>query len=362
VSPAHLKRPQDHLVEALKRLGGLAHLGQIYPVFGEVSGRHVDAIVQAKVRQTLQTFSSDASWDRPKSAPDLFYSLDGVAAASGIWGLRRYSPQAPSDYPIAGVDREYVVLLRREDTTLFNQRGIAYKNGRVLGLHVDFGPEGDYPDRLLEDGSIEHIGEGKGPVQTETAGNLGMLQAIETNERIPVYQYVAPDRYAPLGEYIVTAFRREAKQLSSNFMTEAFVFVLKPAGMANSQLLRTVSDGEVTALALEAGEVSFLMAPEGKLAFRTHLGRERDPGNRSAVIRAKGFRCEACGFHFGERYGPEIDGFIEVHHIRPIAAGEYTPTILDFAVLCANCHRAAHKGRGRSPRTVAELRALLHQD
>ena len=352
-------RAQDYVVEALKKLGGLAHLRQLYAMYGVVSGREMTGVAEAKVRQALQLFSTDATWERPKSAPDLFYSFDGVDAASGIWGLRHFSPQAPHDYPIAGLEREHLILLRRDQTTLFNMRGIAYRDSQVLGIHVDFSPTGDYPDRLLSDATIEHVGEGKGAVQTATGGNRGMLELAGSHVPIPVFQFIATDRYAPLGDYIVVSHRREVLRLQSSFDTEAYIFSLRPVLISNSEALRVVSEGDIDELASESATLSFLLAPEGRAALRTHISHERNPGNRSAVIRAKGVRCEACGFHFEERYGPEMAGFIEVHHVRPLASGAYTPSIDDFAVLCANCHRAAHKGRGLSPRTVTELRTLL---
>jgi hypothetical protein len=106
-------RPRDFLVTALRELGGLGSLPDIYSIFGRLSGRVMDYTAQAKVRQTLQECSSDASWERPKSAPDLFYSLEGVGAKAGIWGLRQFSPQTPSLYPRTEIHREYAVLLHR---------------------------------------------------------------------------------------------------------------------------------------------------------------------------------------------------------------------------------------------------------
>ncbi len=39
-----------------------------------------------------------------------------------------------------------------------------------------------------------------------------------------------------------------------------------------------------------------------------------------------------------------IGHYAEVHHLRPLSLGPQTLlTIADFAVLCANCHRAIHR-------------------
>ncbi len=51
---------------------------------------------------------------------------------------------------------------------------------------------------------------------------------------------------------------------------------------------------------------------------------------------------------FGKRYGERGEGFIEVHHVRPIAArGRATPIYpkRDMIVVCSNCHRMIHKRR-----------------
>jgi 5-methylcytosine-specific restriction protein A len=47
--------------------------------------------------------------------------------------------------------------------------------------------------------------------------------------------------------------------------------------------------------------------------------------NRTAARCAKTFhgnRCQACDLNFAERYGDIGNGFIEVHHLRPIASLE----------------------------------------
>jgi 5-methylcytosine-specific restriction protein A len=73
--------------------------------------------------------------------------------------------------------------------------------------------------------------------------------------------------------------------------------------------------------------------------------------NRTAAKNAKKFhgtRCQACDLDFEERYGKIGKGFIEAHHLRPIATLEEGVPVpydvaADFAVLCANCHRMIHR-------------------
>ncbi len=89
-------------------------------------------------------------------------------------------------------------------------------------------------------------------------------------------------------------------------------------------------------------------ATEGRILYRQHRGRERDPKivkrKKAAVLEATGrLACEGCDLDFGERYGDRGDGFIECHHTRPLAeSGETITRLKDLALLCSNCHRMVH--------------------
>ncbi len=86
---------------------------------------------------------------------------------------------------------------------------------------------------------------------------------------------------------------------------------------------------------------------EDATQFRMHKKIERNPALTKDVKKLQGFTCQICGMTFEERYGEIGRGFIEAHHLRPLATikGEkvaYDPR-RDFAVLCANCHRMVHR-------------------
>jgi 5-methylcytosine-specific restriction protein A len=104
-------------------------------------------------------------------------------------------------------------------------------------------------------------------------------------------------------------------------------------------------------------------AEEGGVQMRAHRYYERDRRliKRKKVEAAKRgpLSCEACGFNFQLRYGPIGDGFIEVHHTKPVhlmQPGEKT-RLADLALLCSNCHRVAH--RQRPPLEVKEIQNLV---
>ena len=90
---------------------------------------------------------------------------------------------------------------------------------------------------------------------------------------------------------------------------------------------------------------------------------ERDRRNRAAAIAIWGCKCRACGLDFGERYGDDAKGFIEVHHTTPVSVvkpGTVVNPARDLVPLCANCHAVAH--RREPPFTVEEIRSMLQSD
>lgn len=90
---------------------------------------------------------------------------------------------------------------------------------------------------------------------------------------------------------------------------------------------------------------------EGKEMLKQHLIRER---NQYLITLAKQkFKmehnnklfCEACGFDFSDKYGDLGIGFIEAHHIKPIAKMKQNEKtkIEDIVMLCSNCHSMIHR-------------------
>ncbi len=69
--------------------------------------------------------------------------------------------------------------------------------------------------------------------------------------------------------------------------------------------------------------------------------------------------CRVCGFSFVEAYGDLGQGFIEAHHIVPVADqdGEVEVKVDDLILVCSNCHRMLH--RKRPWPTVERLKELV---
>lgn len=75
--------------------------------------------------------------------------------------------------------------------------------------------------------------------------------------------------------------------------------------------------------------------------------------------------CAVCGFDFYAVYGAHGEGYIQIHHERPIfqfAGDEVTQVaaqaLKDLKPLCANCHCMVHRKKSK-PLTVDYLRAVV---
>jgi 5-methylcytosine-specific restriction protein A len=136
-------------------------------------------------------------------------------------------------------------------------------------------------------------------------------------------------------------------------------FADDPEGLA-----RVVAELRARAEAMDAPaqpEEDEAEAVEGKILFRQHRHRER---SRTLVNKKKAqvkkttgrLACEVCDLDFEERYGEAGKGFIECHHLVPLAeAGEGPTRLSDLALVCPNCHRVLHREPTLGVSDLAEL-------
>lgn len=92
--------------------------------------------------------------------------------------------------------------------------------------------------------------------------------------------------------------------------------------------------------------------PEGRVIYRMHRARERNPALvrlvKARALNSDGrLACAVCRFDFARIYGPPGEGYIECHHTLPLsAAAARTRTRPEhIALLCSNCHRMVHRRR-----------------
>ena len=87
---------------------------------------------------------------------------------------------------------------------------------------------------------------------------------------------------------------------------------------------------------------------------------ERDPLARRRGLAHYKPTCVVCGFNFGAVYGPSTDGFIHVHHLKPLSeiGSEYVvDPVADLRPVCPNCHAVIHLGGGC--RSIEQVKQLL---
>lgn len=90
---------------------------------------------------------------------------------------------------------------------------------------------------------------------------------------------------------------------------------------------------------------------------------ERDPKARQKCIDFYGTDCLVCGFNFGQAFGKIGQGFIHVHHLRPLSeiGQEYTvDPVQDLRPVCPNCHAMLHHSKDRTL-SIEELQTIVKQ-
>lgn len=99
---------------------------------------------------------------------------------------------------------------------------------------------------------------------------------------------------------------------------------------------------------------------EGAVKTITVNAYERNPKARQKCIEHWGSNCSVCGFNFKSYYRELGEGFIHVHHLKPIAkvGEEYkVDPVNDLRPVCPNCHSMLH--RKKELLSIEELKNLI---
>jgi 5-methylcytosine-specific restriction protein A len=103
---------------------------------------------------------------------------------------------------------------------------------------------------------------------------------------------------------------------------------------------------------LQGESGSFKSYSEGKKKQVFTTIYERRPELREQAVSIHGYSCVACGFNFKNFYGEWGEGFIHIHHIKPISekGGEnlQVDPKTDLAPLCPNCHSMVHRKKSET--------------
>ena len=89
---------------------------------------------------------------------------------------------------------------------------------------------------------------------------------------------------------------------------------------------------------------------------------ERSSIARMKCIEYHGAKCAICGMNFGKRYGSIGEGFIHVHHLKPLhtIGQDYVVDYKnDLIPVCPNCHAMIHRIPNGESLTVDELKNIL---
>ncbi|HQZ65383.1 MAG TPA: HNH endonuclease [Planctomycetaceae bacterium] len=116
------------------------------------------------------------------------------------------------------------------------------------------------------------------------------------------------------------------------------VSTLKPEYLAHFHEISNLRDSP-------AGKHEDWQLTEGEIQQTLRTFRSRSSIARQACISKHGTSCSVCGMDFGETYGPECTGYIEVHHRDPLSTASGPRSVnpyTDLVPVCPNCHRAAH--------------------
>lgn len=101
---------------------------------------------------------------------------------------------------------------------------------------------------------------------------------------------------------------------------------------------------------------------EGSVCQVTINFYERNPEARKRCIEYYGTSCCVCDFNFEEKFGSVAQGFIHVHHLKPLSEiqKEYEiDPISDLRPVCPNCHAIIHLG-GKT-RSIEEVKSWVQR-
>lgn len=130
------------------------------------------------------------------------------------------------------------------------------------------------------------------------------------------------------------------------------------------ELIEALEETELTGQELLAEEISTSEdghLSEGMLRRIVVNAYERNKEARELCIKAYGSVCSVCLLNFKTKYGELGEGFIHVHHLKPISeigkSYEVNP-IEDLRPVCPNCHAMLH--RSVPMLTIEELRDIVN--
>lgn len=106
-----------------------------------------------------------------------------------------------------------------------------------------------------------------------------------------------------------------------------------------------------------------IFGKEGKKVVYFTNRYERNSKLRKEAIRLHGLTCSCCKMNFREKYGEWGEGFIEIHHVKPLSAldkEEIVHADTDLVPVCSNCHRMIHRKKG-IVLSIEDLKSIINE-
>ena len=128
--------------------------------------------------------------------------------------------------------------------------------------------------------------------------------------------------------------------------------------LKNNKIVEYPTNDLNQGLSLALESESFM---EGDKKFRYSAYYERNPRLRLIAILIHGYDCQVCNFNFKNFYGEIGEGFIHIHHLKPISNYGKNNKINpkeDLAALCANCHSMVHRYKNKTI-NIEELKTFI---
>ncbi len=152
--------------------------------------------------------------------------------------------------------------------------------------------------------------------------------------------------------------KEKRKNPSNGKYREVWVYKAKREFLKQSKL-GTTEGQEIP----YADEVSgFDSIKEGAVKIVKVNAYERSPDARERCVKRWGLCCIVCNFNFESFFGQLGEGYIHVHHLKPLAEIREEYEIVpeeDLRPVCPNCHSMLH--RNKPALSIEELQNLVRR-
>jgi 5-methylcytosine-specific restriction protein A len=138
----------------------------------------------------------------------------------------------------------------------------------------------------------------------------------------------------------------------------------KPTQFVLQSLQLAIDEGSGLPIPLENldSDVDTRTFQEGAEKTRIQTYYERNPKLRDEALKIWGTTCHICGFNFSEKYGSIGEGYIEIHHLKPISSIKRLSDInpkTDLVPVCSNCHRMIH--RRKEMMSIEQMKSIFNK-